>query len=67
MGDCFQHNHEDIDEAQKIARSTTPPMGLIFRNQNIPTYGDVRYSKVMMRTPQEKVDAMNAELDKYTI
>jgi 2-oxoglutarate ferredoxin oxidoreductase subunit beta len=50
-----------------IADGITEPIGLIYRNKNVPTYDEVRYKDVVVKNPEEKIKDFEMELDKYTI
>jgi len=50
-----------------LAENITEPIGLIYRNKNLPTYEKIRYDQVITKEPEEKLKDMEAELDKYTI
>ncbi|MEE8436030.1 MAG: thiamine pyrophosphate-dependent enzyme [bacterium] len=62
------HDPHDLPAAQIIAARENPaPLGLLYWNPDIPTYGDIRRSKIDETSDEELVDKLNAELDKYTI
>lgn len=68
FGAIQKHDHKSMEAAQKIARSEkADPMGLIYRNEDIPTYDEIRHSYVSLKTNEEKVAALNKKLDDYTI
>jgi hypothetical protein len=68
MGEVVDHDMRDIDAARKIAGNIDrDPMGLIYYNPDIPTYNDVRQSKVITKPMSEKVQDLNAELKKFLV
>jgi 2-oxoglutarate/2-oxoacid ferredoxin oxidoreductase subunit beta len=68
LGEVIDHNPKDINHARIIADDAEKePMGLLYHNPNVPTYNDVRSSKITVREPSQKVRDFNQELDKYVI
>ena len=60
------HDPEDLDEAHHLARdSTKVRLGLFWRNLNAPRYEETR--SVPMHTAEEKIEILNAELDRYAV
>jgi len=67
-GELVTHDPQDLDAAQKLARVANPmPMGLIYHNPNVPSYGEVRNGRVKKVGSQELISKMDAMLDKYTV
>ncbi|OGP12551.1 MAG: hypothetical protein A3I75_06210 [Deltaproteobacteria bacterium RIFCSPLOWO2_02_FULL_50_16] len=64
----IQHDHHNLLEAQKVALTETPsPMGLIYYDPNVPTYGDIRRRRIKTLDRPGLIAGLNAELDKYTV
>jgi 2-oxoglutarate ferredoxin oxidoreductase subunit beta len=62
-----RHDPANIHRAREIASNTDPiPVGILYRNDEIPCYEDLRASTVL-RTPELVKAGLEKELDKYTI
>ncbi len=60
------HDPRDIDRARHLADATdTIKLGVYFKDPSRPRYEEVR--RVTPRTPQERTDLLNAELDRYAV
>ena len=68
-GPARPHDHTDIHAAQAIAHQTQPaPMGLIYRNDRLPTYEEVRFSRT--DKPRDRADflkRLGKALDKFSV
>lgn len=63
-----QHDHHDLLAGQRVAATTKPaPMGLIYWNPEIPTYNDIRYSRVTKRDRKGLIARLETEFDKYSV
>ena len=61
------HDPIDIDRAREIASLTDQiPVGILYRNEDVPCYEDVRKSDHLV-TPETIKSALNAELDKFAV
>jgi 2-oxoglutarate ferredoxin oxidoreductase subunit beta len=61
------HDPSDIDRAREIASSEDPiPVGILYRNPDVPCYEDVRHAGTMRTTPQIRA-GLEAELDRVTV
>lgn len=68
MGEVIEHSHKDLNHAREIAGDTEKePMGLLYHNPDIPSYNEIRHSKVIHKSPKEKIVDFNQELDKYLV
>lgn len=62
------HDHGDINSAQAIAQDTKfAPLGLIYWNPAVPTYGEIRRSYIKETSPKELVPKLESLLDKYAV
>ena len=60
------HDPKDIDEARSLARRTDMlRLGVFFRDDSRPVYEEVR--AVPPVTPQEKIDRLNREFERYAV
>jgi hypothetical protein len=63
----LEHDPSDMNRAREIASGhDTIPVGILYRNPNVPCYEDLRLSD-KLRTPDLTRAGLNAELDKYTV
>jgi len=63
-----QHDYTDVNAAQKIAQMPdVEPMGLIYRDSSIPTYQDIRESRVANLDRPELISKLNQEFAKYSV
>jgi 2-oxoglutarate/2-oxoacid ferredoxin oxidoreductase subunit beta len=63
----LSHDPADIDRAREIASSEDPiPVGILYRNPDVPCYEDVRHAGTMRTTPQIRA-GLEAELDRVTV
>ena len=61
------HDPADIDRAREIASSEDPiPVGILYRNPEVPCYEDVRHAGTMRTTAQIRA-GLAAELDRVTV
>jgi len=61
------HDASNIDRAREIASRSDPiPVGILYRNADVPRYEDLRRSP-KLRTPQLVRAGLEAELDKFTV
>ena len=61
------HDASDIDRAREVASRSDPiPVGILYRNADVPRYEDLRRSP-KLRTPQLVRAGLEAELDKFTV
>ena len=62
-----QHDPADIGRAREIAAVHDPlPVGVLYRNEDIPCYEDLQTPDVMA-TPDEAMRFLESEFDKFTI
>ena len=64
-----QENHDpsDRNRAREIATVHDPiPVGVLYKNPNLPCYEDLKANEDLI-TPEGICNALNAELDKFTI
>lgn len=67
-GTVQRHDCRDLDLARRVAQCTAPaPMGLLYRNPDVPTYDDIRTSQVQKPTRTEFLRRLDAEFDKYAV
>ena len=61
------HDASNIDRAREVASRSDPiPVGILYRNADVPRYEDLRRSP-KLRTPQLVRAGLEAELDKFTV
>jgi 2-oxoglutarate ferredoxin oxidoreductase subunit beta len=61
------HDASDIDRAREVASRSDPiPVGILYRNADVPRYEDLRRSP-KLRTPQLVRAGLEAEFDKFTV
>ncbi len=61
------HDPSDLSRARDIASSIDPiPVGILYRNPEVPCYEDLRNSG-MLRTTAMAKSGLNAEFDKFTV
>src|SRR5512144_147359 len=61
------HDPSNIDRAREVAsEQETIPVGILYRNPDVPCYEDLRLSDVL-RTPALTRAGLEAEFDKYTV
>jgi 2-oxoglutarate ferredoxin oxidoreductase subunit beta len=61
------HDPSDIERAREVASCVDPiPIGILYRNENVPCYEDLRRS-TQMRTAAYLKAGLEAEFDKFTI
>jgi len=62
------HDHRDLHAAQKMAlREDGAPMGLLYHNPDLPSYGEVRSARIKPVNNEELMAGLNAQLDKYAV
>ncbi|MEZ5277359.1 MAG: thiamine pyrophosphate-dependent enzyme [Opitutaceae bacterium] len=67
-GPSQPHNHRDINEAQRVAVTVDPaPMGLIYRNPDVPTYEDIRWGRQERPDHETFVQRLDRALDRYAV
>ena len=67
-GPSQEHDHSDINEAQKVATTVDPaPMGLIYHNPNVPTYEDTRMSRRDRPDHENFIKRLDSTLDRYAV
>ncbi len=60
------HDPADIDGGRRLAEPNGRiRLGLFYQNENVPRYEEVR--QVPSRTAEEKIELLNAELDRYAV
>jgi 2-oxoglutarate ferredoxin oxidoreductase subunit beta len=60
------HDPKNIDEARSLARRTDMlRLGIFFRDDSLPVYDEVR--AVPPVTPQEKINRLNKEFERYAV
>jgi 2-oxoglutarate ferredoxin oxidoreductase subunit beta len=60
------HDPSDLDGGRRLAEPNGRiRLGLFYRNENAPRYEEVR--AVPSRTAEEKIELLNAELDRYAV
>jgi len=63
----LEHDPLNIDRAREIASCLDPiPMGILYRNPEVPCYEDLRRSDAL-RTPEFLKKGLEAEFDKFTV
>jgi hypothetical protein len=63
----LEHDPTDIDAARSVAgRDDVLPIGLLYHDPDRPIYEDYS-TQGMTMTAQEKVQALNDELDRFAI
>ena len=72
FGQKVQHDQHDLNAAQHIAHRGNHPegtelAGLIYYNDQIPVYNEIRDSAVDHLNPDEKVARFNSVLDRFTV
>ena len=61
------HDPSDINAAREYASEIDPiPVGILYHNPDVPCYEDVR-APTQTFTPEKIEDALNMEMDKFTI
>lgn len=64
----IQHDYTDINAAQRIAQTEdAEPIGLIYREDNLPTYQEIRENRVAQLDRSELVSSLNEEIAKYSV
>jgi 2-oxoglutarate ferredoxin oxidoreductase subunit beta len=62
-----RHDPGDLNRAREIASSIDPiPVGILYRNPDVPCYEDLRQS-TQLRTTEFLKAGFEAELDKFTV
>jgi 2-oxoglutarate ferredoxin oxidoreductase subunit beta len=62
-----RHDPANINRAREMASDSDPiPVGILYRNEEVPCYEEVRASTVL-RTPDVVRTGLDKEFDKYTI
>jgi len=62
------HDPSDLSRARDIASSIDPiPVGILYRNPEVPCYEDLRHAGVPLRTADVAKAGLNAEFDKFTV
>lgn len=68
MGEIIEHDFRDMSAARGVSSDTkVEPIGLIYYNPDIPSYNEIRESKVVKKSYKEKAIDLNKELDKYLV
>ena len=63
----LEHDPSNLERARQLADETeTLPVGILYRNAEVPCYEDLRRSD-RLRTPALIEDGLNAEFDKFTV
>jgi len=61
-----RHDPRDLDGARRLAEEAgTVRLGLFFRDESRPRYDETR--RLPLRTPEERIEVLNAELDRYAV
>lgn len=66
----IKHDPRNINAAQAIAANAhmeREPLGLIYYNPDVPTYNDVRYSRVANVDRKEKAKLLTNYFDRYAV
>lgn len=67
-GEARRHDHFNINEAQRVAVTTDPsPMGLIYRNPDLPVYEEVRWNRREQPDHATFVERLEQVMDRYTV
>ncbi len=62
------HDQWDINEAQRVATNRSQnPMGLIYQNTQIPSYGEMRRKKIEPIDRKSLIKKINESLDSYSV
>jgi len=63
----LEHDPSDLNRAREIAMMREPvPVGILYRNENVPTYDDIRKARRVYTMDMRKA-ALEAEFDKFGI
>ncbi|RMD85724.1 MAG: 2-oxoglutarate oxidoreductase [Candidatus Dadabacteria bacterium] len=64
----INHDFRDLAAAQKVALDTEmAPIGLIYEDESVPTYQEVRKREVEQISNAELIEGLNGLLDSYSI
>jgi 2-oxoglutarate/2-oxoacid ferredoxin oxidoreductase subunit beta len=64
----LRHDPSDIDRAREIASCLDPvPVGILYRNPEIPCYDELRRAGGTQRTPEMVQVGLESEFDKFTV
>lgn len=67
-GSSQSHNPLDIHKAMRVATTVDPaPMGLIYRNPDLPTYEDIRWARRERPDHETFVDRLGKAFDRYAV
>ena len=68
-GPAQPHDQYNLNEAQRVAATLEPaPMGLIYRNPELPTYDEIRAQRRSKPLNHEAfIQRLDTELDRYTV
>lgn len=67
-GPSQPHNHRDLNEAQRVAATVDPaPMGLLYRNKDLPTYEDTRARRCKRPDHDTFIKRLDDVLDRYAV
>jgi 2-oxoglutarate ferredoxin oxidoreductase subunit beta len=62
-----RHDPADLDRAREVAERTDPiPVGILYRNPEVPCYEDLRVTDELRTTARIKA-GLEAEFDKFTV
>jgi len=67
-GPAKAHNHLDLNEAQRVAATVDPaPMGLLYRNPDLPTYEEIRAERCQRPDHQTFLKRLDRVLDRHAV
>lgn len=67
-GPSQPHNHFDIHQAQRVATTVDPaPMGLLYRNPDLPAYEDVRWERRERPDHETFLQRLDQAFDRYAV
>lgn len=67
-GPAQPHDHRNIDAARQVAGTVDPaPMGLLYRNPDIPVYEEVRWNRRERPDHATFLKRLDAAMDRYAV
>jgi 2-oxoglutarate ferredoxin oxidoreductase subunit beta len=67
-GEVKPHDHRDLNAAQAVTATVDPaPMGLIYRNTELPTYEEIRAERCQRPDHETFVRRLDRVLDRYAV
>ncbi len=62
----IEHDPSDIDKARELASEEIPPVGILYRNEHVGVYDEIRRSRRAV-TMEMRKDALEHEFDRFAI